>query len=128
MKTFYVEENNSGGDTKYLACGIDKADNKKKYHVVKIKAKDIDDMIDQFEKVFGCNWDYENSYEGNSCNCCGRRFEVEMISDENIWEEGIRGFSTSKKPPYKWTNKKIGFGEIDSKRAEIKNGKLVEVN
>lgn len=116
-KTFYVEENNSGGFTKYLCCSIEAPDKKKRYHIVKILAKDIDDMIEQFEKVFGCDWDYENSYEGNSCNCCGRRFIVEMLGDGNNWIDGIRGYDEIKDTPYRWKE-----GEYN--RAEIVDGKL----
>ena len=77
MTTYYVTENNSGGYTVALDCGID---HNGRPQVVCIEAHSEREAIAKFEHVFDVDWDYQNSYEGGSCNCCGRRFYIETDS------------------------------------------------
>ena len=70
---YYVYENNSGGRT-VLPNGI---------RYVEIEADSIDTAIEKFEEHFKLEWEYENSFEGNSCNCCGRRFELYIPPDSS---------------------------------------------
>ncbi len=76
---FFVQENNSGGYTKALGVLSDVD----KFHYVEIHAKNADDAIHQFEEHFSLNWNSENSYEGGSCNCCGRRFSLDAPKGHN---------------------------------------------
>lgn len=71
MATFYVDENNSGGYTVALGVLSDP-----RPHWVSIEADSADEAIHKFERHFGLDWNDQNSYEGNSCNCCGRRFSL----------------------------------------------------
>jgi hypothetical protein len=64
MKKYYITENNSGGYSEAMEFG----------EYVLINATNYLEAIIKFEKAFDLKYDYENSYEGNSCNCCGRRF------------------------------------------------------
>lgn len=67
---FYVDENNSGGYT--VALGV--LGDEERFHWVEIEAGSVDEAIHKFEAHFGVDWNEQNSYEGGSCNCCGRRF------------------------------------------------------
>lgn len=69
---FYVHENNSGGYT--VALGV--LDDKDRFHWVEIEAESVDDAVHQFEAHFNLDWNNQNSFEGNSCSCCGRRFTI----------------------------------------------------
>ena len=73
MSKFYVDETNSGGYTTVLDCCIE---NTGRFRWVEIEADSADDAIRQFERHFDVDWNYQNSFEGNSCNCCGRRFTL----------------------------------------------------
>lgn len=68
---FYINENNSSGYT--VALGVL---GEEKPHWAEIEAESVDEAIKKFENHFNLDWNYENSYEGNSCNCCGRRFSL----------------------------------------------------
>lgn len=77
MKTYYVDENNSHGFT--VALGVL---DEPQPHWVSVEAENVDDAIHQFEEHFKLDWNYQNSYEGNSCNCCGRRFTIYTPGEE----------------------------------------------
>jgi hypothetical protein len=67
---FYLYENNSGGVTvlkggPYFFFDMESCDS-------------IDDAVRHFESLTGLDWDFQNSYEGNSCSCCGRRFDLDV--------------------------------------------------
>lgn len=74
---YFVSENNTGGHT--VALGVLSS---KLPHMVMIKAKNVDEAIKKFEKHFDLDWNEQNSYEGNSCNCCGRRFTIECFQNK----------------------------------------------
>jgi len=75
MPKFYVTENNSGGF--WVALCIEDNGGFFGYpHHVEIEAENADDAIRQFEEYYNLSWNHENSYEGNSCDCCGRRFTL----------------------------------------------------
>lgn len=71
MYRYYFDENNSGGRT--VALGVL---NDKHPHWCYVDAENVDAAIHAFESAFELDWNDENSYEGGSCNCCGRRFTV----------------------------------------------------
>lgn len=71
LHRYYFDENNSGGYTLILGVLDDK-----KPHWCYIDAKSVDDAIKKFEELFDLDWNECNSYEGRSCNCCGRRFTI----------------------------------------------------
>lgn len=98
MKNYYVRENNSGGYTLWLDCLIE---NSGRPEMVRIIAKDLKSAINKLEKHTGMDIAKMNSYEGTSCNCCGRRFEFYCDEDsdescmdkyvENVWHNYYKG-------------------------------------
>ncbi len=78
MKTYYVTESNSGGYYTTL----------KKFgqHAI-IKAENSKEAISKFENHFDLCWLEQNSFGGNSCNCCGRRFTLHSPDpQEEDWD------------------------------------------
>ena len=71
MYRYYFDENNTGGRTIALGVLSDRHP-----HWCYVDADSVDEAIHKFEKAFDLDWNDENSYEGGSCNCCGRRFSV----------------------------------------------------
>ena len=90
MKTYYVDENNSGGYCVAL----------KRFgeHAI-IKAANAEEAIKKFESHFDLNWEHQNSYEGNSCNCCGRRFSL-YTPDQSEEDMGIKQIWHYSETPY----------------------------
>ena len=87
MKVF-IYENNSGGFT-VLESGSSL--------YFEGKFSTINEVISKFEDLTGLNWNYENSYEGNSCSCCGRRFTLYLPielegSDDSYHQYGCINF------------------------------------
>lgn len=82
----YITENNSWWYTKYLNCSIYNKSEEKPYKLAVIECDSVDEWIKKFEDYFDLDFEYENSYEWNSCNCCGRRFELECESDETSYK------------------------------------------
>jgi hypothetical protein len=64
---YFVEENNSGG---YYVCLPGHG------AWVSIEAESEDAAIAQFEQHFEIDWEQQNTFEGGSCSCCGRRFSI----------------------------------------------------
>lgn len=75
MKTYYVSENNSGGHYRVAKMFKDH---------VKIEAPSANEAIWAFERQFDLDWNRSNSFEGDSCKCCGRRFLLSMPEPETV--------------------------------------------
>lgn len=94
MNRYYFQENNSGGYTKCLGVLYEPSP-----HWVYVDAPDVDSAIQLFEDHFNIDWEYENCFEGGSCSCCGRRFEVySPIEEDTIYNYTY--VATYKDAPY----------------------------
>lgn len=97
MNKYYLTENNSNGYTEYLDCIIE---NSGRPHCVIIEASNVHSAINKLKKhIKGFNYEYQNSYEGNSCNCCGRRFDLYSPLESEA-DYGILNISYYKNVPY----------------------------
>ena len=89
MKKYYVTENNSFGKTEAIHDWG---------QYVTINAEDSTEAILKFEKHFDLTWIHENSYEGNSCNCCGRRFTLYTPKESEDSEYDIMQIEFEEQP------------------------------
>ena len=95
MHRYYIDENNSGGRTVCLGVLSDSQP-----HYVYVDAESAKKAIVAFEKHFGVDWMYQNSFEGGSCNCCGRRFTLYTpVGEEEDW--GIAQIDHDDSPYFK---------------------------
>jgi hypothetical protein len=62
---------------------------------------------------------YENSYEGGSCNCCGRRFKI-YTPDVKEEDDNIKYVWHYTEIPYMWGNKEDRFLKTTFTKLELK--------